>query len=124
MHFFKSLSLLACAFPMAFATKFTDYSIFNIWVQNTAQQDYSLSPAPSYTEISDGWAFVWYDDGANNYCNGSVYTWDPNEYDAVFWRYDPRDIPGDIPNLQDDKNNEIPQSGVQSCVYHCKNLGC
>ena len=31
-------------------------------------------------EMDDGWAFVWYHDSVNSYCNGFAFTWDPNGY--------------------------------------------
>jgi hypothetical protein len=77
-------------------------SDFNVWVQDDKGHNNYVESGASI-EMDDGWAFVWYHDSVNSYCNGFAFTWDPNGYAelSVTWRYY---VEGEyaIPGLYDD----------------------
>ncbi|KAN0083099.1 hypothetical protein V8E54_002187 [Elaphomyces granulatus] len=124
MHFFKSLAaLLACASPMASAAVFYNSAFIDIWVQKSTGENKFMNPIVSDAIlITDGWAFVWYNQSDKGYCNGYAFTWD-SSHEYIQWSYWPTINNRNVtPVLLDYWNNPIPQSGEQACVYTCQGL--
>ncbi|KAN0068269.1 hypothetical protein V8E54_013465 [Elaphomyces granulatus] len=110
MHFFKAISVLACAIPLAFATNFHNLSPEFIEVRDTVGSVAYLN-YKQYFIIQNGFANTSFSNAYGSLCSPFVFEWNATLPD-VYWNLDTTTY---IASLTDETQTVIPGTSAQQC---------